>query len=285
MLKIIEGLDRTGKSTIAEYYKKQGFEVIHMSAPDGKYKEPGYTGPSYLDDMMEVLTSSIGKNVLLDRSYYGEMVWPQVYGREPMLSEEDIEILREVEDSLEEVERIVMWDPNTEDHWQRCVDNNEPLNKHQFKIANLLFDKLAEEQNFGKLTLGEFNALQKVEDTNGPEEEGGHEAPHTSPVLNGEVEDKGEDMAPEATSAVKDRQQDKTAAQVRLEKANAINKILSKKIIKSKDMYTEEVELMIRSFLNVELSKLLGEYQDSVFSDEEVQVLKLFVERLKSKEK
>ena len=44
---ILEGLDRTGKSSVADYYRQQGYEVVHMSAPDKKYSQSGYTGPSY----------------------------------------------------------------------------------------------------------------------------------------------------------------------------------------------------------------------------------------------
>jgi len=284
MLKIIEGLDRTGKSTIAEYYKNQGFEVIHLSAPDKKYKEPGYTGPSYFDDMMDLLISCLNRDVILDRSYYGELVWPQVYGRESELSLEQIGDLREFEDSLE-VERILMYDSDTEAHWQRCVDNKEPLNTHQFKIAGILFEKLAEDHGFSKLTLEEFNALEKVENTDESKDEREHEASHTDSVRTGEDDVETESKTDKVVSAVEDGQQTKTDAQVRLEKANAINKILSKNIIKQKDEYTVEVESMIRSFLNDELSKLLGEPQYNIFSDKEVEVLKLFCERLASKEK
>jgi len=86
----IEGLDRTGKTTVSELYKKQGYEVVHFSAPSKKYKVAGYAGPSYIDDIMEMYLSLDGKDVVFDRSSYGELVWPKVYGREPELNLEDL---------------------------------------------------------------------------------------------------------------------------------------------------------------------------------------------------
>ena len=62
---ILEGIDRTGKSTVAEVYKEKGFEVVHMDAPDKKYAKDGYTGPSYLDDLVELFISYSGKDVVL----------------------------------------------------------------------------------------------------------------------------------------------------------------------------------------------------------------------------
>ena len=89
--KVICGIDRSGKSTVAEFYKTQGYEVIHLSAPDKKYSRSGYVGNTYFEDMIELLMSKTGKDVFWDRSWYGERVWPFVYGREPQLTEEDVE--------------------------------------------------------------------------------------------------------------------------------------------------------------------------------------------------
>jgi len=90
---ILEGLDRTGKSTVAELYKKQGYEVVHMSAPNKKYKEDGYAGPLYIDEVLDMYMQYDGQDVIFDRSPYGEAVWPHVYGRPPMLDEDDFEVL------------------------------------------------------------------------------------------------------------------------------------------------------------------------------------------------
>ncbi|HWY36243.1 MAG TPA: hypothetical protein VNX68_16475 [Nitrosopumilaceae archaeon] len=112
---MLEGLDRTGKSIVAELYKKQGYDVVHMSAPDKKYKNPGYAGPSYLDDVLELVMQHDGKDVVFDRTWMGELIWPHVYGREPLLTEDDLEIIREFEDR-NSTNRILMVDPDQQAH-------------------------------------------------------------------------------------------------------------------------------------------------------------------------
>ena len=140
---VIEGLDRTGKSTVADYYRAKGFEVIHMSAPNKKFSSPGYAGPSYLDETVELLMSKDSQNVVWDRSWYGEShIWPSVYGRASQLSEDELEIIREFEDRNQTI-RILMFDPNVEAHWKRCVDNKEPLTRVQFDHARQLYSKMA----------------------------------------------------------------------------------------------------------------------------------------------
>lgn len=126
-----------------------------MSAPDKTMSQPGYVGPSYLDQMVQMLTDVNGRDVVLDRSHYGELVWPQVYGRKPMLTDEDMEILREIESNMD-VTRILMVDSNAEAHWQRCVDNKEPLTKVQFVKARSLFSGVADKYGFERKTLKDF---------------------------------------------------------------------------------------------------------------------------------
>ena len=156
MLIILCGLDRTGKSTVAELYKKQGFEVIHMSAPDKRYREMGIDGQmEYFIDMIRLYISIKGKNVVFDRSAWGELIWPKVYKRPPMLTMQMLKTLHEIEDILG-VERILMYDPNVEAHWQRCVDNNEPLTREQFDLANKEYKKLEIVFGFKPKTLNDF---------------------------------------------------------------------------------------------------------------------------------
>ena len=62
----VEGVDRSGKSSVAEMYKTQGYEVVHMDAPDKKYFIPGYSGPSYLEEMVDMYTKYSGKDVVFD---------------------------------------------------------------------------------------------------------------------------------------------------------------------------------------------------------------------------
>ena len=281
---ILEGLDKTGKSSVAEAYKKQGYEVYHMRAPSKDFTKDGYTGPSYLDELIELYIEFDGRDVIFDRSAYGELVWPTVYGRKGLLLDEDFEILKEFEDK-NDTQRFLMIDPNKEAHWQRCVDNKEPLNSHQFRQASILFNRLAHGHNFIPRELNDFKDLigeaEKRPDDSKPED-----------VVNPPqevVETKPKDDNP--TVKADNRPETKEIVEksddpiVRLERANAINKILSSKIIRIKGPMFEDLETEVRGFLKNRLSTLLGEEQEDNFSKEEVEILKVFVNQLKNRQK
>ena len=271
---ILEGLDRTGKSTVAELYKRQGYEVVHMSAPDKKYTQPGYTGPSYLDEILDVYMKYSHRDVVFDRSPYGETVWPFVYGRKSQLSDEDIEFLQDMENQ-NDIERYLLHDPDVEAHWKRCVDNKEPLNRSQFAQANGLFDKMGRKYSFHKKVLSDFSALQKslTVDLSTPKETKQVNDSSNSTLVSNAVN------IPSSISTP-----DKVAPELqKLEKANAINDILAKRIIKQKgDMY-DALEKEVRDFLVKKLSTIFGEDKSNSFSDDEVQILKIYVKQLKQK--
>jgi len=266
---ILEGLDRTGKSSVAQYFQDKGFELIHMSAP-----AKGTAPDTYMGEMIDMLTGFAGRDVVLDRSHYGELIWPNVYGREPLLSDDDMEALREIEDSLQ-VNRILMHDPNIEAHWKRCVDNKEPLTKVQFIKARNLYNGMAEKYGFNKKTLGDFPEALALSKQSTQDSSKAEAAP-----LQSEGERSGE--ASKSSSASDSR----TPQQIKLDRANAINEVLAKRIIKGKGGVYDELERSVRGFLNTELGKLFGQTQPNKteFSPEEVQLLKFFCERLKSKE-
>jgi thymidylate kinase len=273
---ILEGLDRTGKSSVAQMFENEGYEIIHMSAPDKAMSQPGYTGPSYLDQMVELLTSAASRHVVLDRSHYGELVWPQVYGRTPMLTDEDMEILAEIENTMD-VTRILMFDPNVEAHWQRCVENNEPLTKPQFIKARALFSTMADKYGFERKTLKDFpNAVQPLQFT---EKNKDNKSASSTGVTDNSV-------PVETANNSGNKVLVKTKEQLKLERANIINEVLEKRIIKGKGPSYDEVEKSVRHFLNMELAKLLGTNSTSTpgFSNEEVELLKFFCKRLKDKE-
>lgn len=270
---ILEGLDRTGKSSVAQHFEAQGFEVIHMSAPDKAMSQPNYLGPSYLDQMVDILSNIGGRNVVLDRSHYGELIWPNVYGRKPLLDDEAIDILREIEDAMG-VERILMHDPDSAAHWQRCVDNKEPLTKPQFVKARALYSSMADKYGFARKTLKDFpDAVQPLPVAVGPSK-----LPNSSSAV---------DSTAKSTSATPTDQEtvlSKTKEQQKLDKANVINEVLSKRIIKGKGVAYDELERNVRHFLNSELGKIFGNASVAGFSNEEVELLKFFCQRLKDKE-
>lgn len=244
-------------------FEAKGYKAIHMSAPDKKYSQEDYVGPSYLDEYIEMMMSWGAENVVLDRSAYGELIWPHIYGRRPVLDEDDFETLREIEATLD-VQYILMEDPDLEAHWKRCVDNKEPMNRSQFLTARSLYNNMAKKYGFTKKQLSDFTALQKEVE---------------KPVEQPKVE------ALKVEAGIIETAPLLTAEQKKLIKANAINDILGKRILKAKGPEYEELEQDIRGFLNSKLGLLLGSTTpDSPFSKEEVDVLKLFISQLKSKQ-
>ena len=273
---ILEGLDRTGKSSVAQWFEQQGYELIHMSAPDKAMTKPDYTGPSYLDMMVEMLTSMAGRDIVLDRSHYGELVWPQVYGRKALLDDDDMEILREIESNMD-VTRILMHDPNSEAHWDRCVANKEPLTKVQFVKARSLYSGMAEKYDFERKTLKDFpDAVQPLPPTQN--KDGSLSKNKSDSEASAVVNKAGNNETSGNTTS-------KTKEQLKLEKANVINEVLDKRIIKGKGPMYDDVERSVRHFLNNELGKILGTTTSTPgLSNEEIELLKFFCQRLKDKE-
>ena len=83
MLVVVEGVDRTGKSSLcrelAEASSADRITTMHFSAPE----------KSALD---EYVTPLLGydpwtDDVIVDRHYLGELVWPQIFGRPSRMSE------------------------------------------------------------------------------------------------------------------------------------------------------------------------------------------------------
>lgn len=261
---ILEGLDRTGKSSVANLYKAKGYDVIHMSAPNKKFTKEGYTGPSYLDEVLELYMDRDDKDTIFDRSPYGEFVWPHVYGRKPQLSEEDFEILQEYENK-NSASRILMVDPDTHAHWQRCVESKEDLTHSQFQVALKLYQKLAHEQNFMPQELSDFNGSTENkgdDDTSFKQEDSDSERENKNIM----------ELTPVEVDKV--NKPLKSKEQLTLEKANAINKVLSSKIIKVKGPIYESLEKDIRTFLNGKLAEILGTESNIVLTTDEITLLK-----------
>ena len=254
---ILEGLDRTGKSSVATNFEAKGYELIHQGAPP-----KGMTADLFLEEQMQLISSAASKNIVLDRSYYGELIWPQIYGREPLLTDESLEALRELEDSVGTT-RILMYDRDVEAHWKRCVDNKEPMTKPQFVRARTLFSAMADKYGFQRKTLTDFPEVPIVQQEVKSTEVPSASHPNPAPV------------------------QKLTSEQIKLETANAINDILSKRLIKQKGPIYDKIEINLRTYLNTELGKILGtktENNAGQFSSEEVELLRFFCKKLKEKQ-
>lgn len=248
-LVLLEGLDRTGKSTVATYFESLGFEIIHMSAP-----AKGTTADQYLQEMIDLISSAATRDIVLDRTHYGELIWPQIFGRKALLTDEDMEAIREVEDSVG-VQRLWMTDDDLKAHWQRCVDNKEPLDKAQFTRARGLYSTMANKYGFEKVTLQtfikQFPDAQKIVD----DMAAGNLEKKTLQV-NNNVTTEVKNTVPVSSTQVK--YPSKSPEQHKLEVANAINEILSKRILKSKGIVYDDIENEMRHFLNSKLGRLLG---------------------------
>ena len=148
-----EGLDKTGKTTVAEYFKKQGYEYIHMSAP-----AKGHTKSSYIAEILVIIANTSGKNVYLDRGWVGEAVWPQIYNREPLLDNTDIIIFNLLCERIHDgdVSYIYMYDDNKEAHQERLRKFKEPSYDYD-KVYNL-YKEVMEEYSFEFIT---FQDAQK----------------------------------------------------------------------------------------------------------------------------
>lgn len=279
-LVLLEGLDRTGKSTVAAYFATLGFEVIHLSAP-----AKGTTSDQYLQDMIDIVSSASNRDIVLDRTHYGELVWPQIYGRKALLTDEDIEAIREVESSVG-VQRLWMTDDDLKAHWQRCVDNKEPLDKAQFTRARGLYSSMAAKYGFEKVTLQtflkEFPDAQKIVD----EQNAGNLAAKTMTVT-ATVTSSGQEVDSSTTISTTHTKYPtgKTPEQHKLEVANAINEILSKRILKGKGQIQDDLENEIRLFLNNKLGKLLGGSSTNELSltQEEIKFYKAMYKRAQEK--
>lgn len=283
---LLEGLDRSGKSSVANHYKEQGYEIVHMEAPDKKYFKEGYAGESYLEEVVRLYSSLEGKDVVFDRTVYGELIWPNVYGRLSMLTDEDLEYLSHMERNNESV-YILMHDENTEAHWQRCVDNNEPLTRQQFGRAKTFYNRLSEDYGFQRKQLSDFPEImpeatnstnESRTSTNDKVEASVHESSRNTDN-NG-----NSDAGTKRTGSVRSEQGDDNnvgSIEDKLERANAIRSLLSNKIVKKKGGIYDDIEQSIREFLNRELDQIFSPRSSSEnLTETEILILKQMAQRV-----
>ena len=152
-LVLLEGLDKCGKTTVAEYFKKQGYKYVHMTTPP-----KGISKVEYFADMMSVILATAGKNVIIDRSWYGECVWPLIFNRESLLSGWDIFLLDQLCKTLHSgnIRKIYMYDDNKEAHIARLLQFKEP--SYDYDTAYKVHKEVMAEHEFEFLTFQEAEA-------------------------------------------------------------------------------------------------------------------------------
>jgi hypothetical protein len=191
-----------------------------------------------------------------------------------------MEVLQEIENQ-NEVERLIFHDENVEAHWKRCVDNREPLTRAQFNQANILFERVASKYGFRKVQLKDFSAITGAEIVNVASETSAPEANFETITITSKADNSA--TVVQVTNNLP-KKPTKSAQQIKLEKANAINELLEKRIIKQKGDLFDDLEKDIRSFLESKLADIFGNGQQSTqFSKEEVEILKLYCAQLKKK--
>jgi len=175
-----------------------------------------------------------------------------------------------------------MHDPDLASHWKRCVANKEPLTRDQFKQAHSLYiTELQDRYGFKSQELKEYSIHFLLdEDTAKKAEELQKNVIYTETIKT------GENSTAQITMYGEPKKEDngKSSEQLRLEKANAINDVLSKKIVKGKGKIYNEIESSIRNFLNNELGKTLGQVQDQTLNGQEIEFVKALVKRALEKE-
>lgn len=129
LLVIIEGLDRTGKSTLAHLISKEtGAQVTHFSKPE---KEPVF---EYTDPLLALTHKS--RNVF-DRYHVGELVWPTIFGRASSFSPVQNAYVEMALQSRGAV--IVKTRRNMDDLREHLIRDNEPLDPGMAEHAEELF--------------------------------------------------------------------------------------------------------------------------------------------------
>jgi len=133
VLIIVEGLDRTGKTTLSQAIKREtGTAYIHFAKPTAhpldEYVEPVIDCP----------------HAVFDRYHWGEMVWPQIFGRE---TECDWRMFLYIELALQSRGAVVVHAQRDLDAVEAaCVRDGEPLVADKIKPANHLF-RIARERS------------------------------------------------------------------------------------------------------------------------------------------
>lgn len=134
MLVAIEGVDRTGKSTLAaELREAWGAEVVHAGPPrSGSLVE--YEDPLAQYDPLS------GDSLVLDRWHVGEYVWPEIFRRQTDMI--DPAVRRHVEMFMCSRACVVVYATRDYDEVrQDLIDHDEPLRPASLALALQRFDE------------------------------------------------------------------------------------------------------------------------------------------------
>lgn len=153
MIIILEGPDGSGKSTLAEKLHKQtGYQLLHRTQPKTEEDKK-----RMMDEYVQVLKA--GKNVIMDRAWYSEMVYGPVMRDASVITYPQ---MYELEKLATKYGAIVIHCTASESTlWKRCLRRGE--------------DYITKRETFHELFVG-YNQLM-------------YEVPHLIPVVTYEYED------------------------------------------------------------------------------------------------
>ena len=132
---ILEGENKTGKTTIADLlHKKTGYKIYKSSQP----------GKNPFNEYMEVLDKIGNKNAIIDRFHLGEFVYGPIYRGKCGLT---MEQMKKIEDRLLEKDSMLIYcyDTSANIH-KRFISENEEFAKYDKVIATLFqYDNILKE--------------------------------------------------------------------------------------------------------------------------------------------
>lgn len=153
MIIIIEGPDGSGKSTLAEQLHRQtGYTVLHRTQP--KTEEDKHR---MMDEYIQVMKA--GKNIIMDRSWYSEMVYGPVMRDASVITYPQMYELEKLAAKYGAI--IIHCTAPEATLWKRCLRRGE--------------DYITNREAFHQICQG-FNQLM-------------HAVPHLIPVVTYEYED------------------------------------------------------------------------------------------------
>lgn len=151
MLYLFEGMDKVGKTTAAETVRKKiKGEIVHMGVPS-----KWHTPETYFAECLHKLALTAKKNVVFDRTFFGELIWPSIYGRSAMLSEDKVATLLQAAHHMhpDGVHLIYMHDPDKEAHIARMEAFGEPV--YKYDEASSIHREVLAKNNFQFITYPE----------------------------------------------------------------------------------------------------------------------------------
>ena len=152
---MIEGIDRCGKTTAAELLKESGFEVIHFSAPSKHL-----SNADYFASIIREALATYNRNIVWDRTHWGEAVWPIVFHRNPKLTMSQLRLIDEILENLhskDEVHRFYFHDPDIDALKARLRLFKEDLNESLLEFTMMVYqDFVVKQANWIPITFHEI---------------------------------------------------------------------------------------------------------------------------------